>query len=146
MQEIKEASKRAVHPPYEGYNSGVKPAEQDDLALVQRLARGDQQAFLALYDRHAARVNALTLHILGDPMMAEEVTQDTFMKLWSRARLYLSERGSFIVWLLTIARCCPIPRIRRRSGRPCAMRARTRMRPAGRACISPSTRCRTTSK
>jgi len=100
------------------YNSGVKITDQDDLVLVQGVARGEQQAFLTLYDRHAARINALALHILGDSMMAEEVTQDTFMKLWSRARLYLSERGSFIVWLLTIARRTALDRLRMEKRRP----------------------------
>src|SRR5512140_848667 len=100
------------------YNSRVKPTEQDDLVLVQGVARGEQQAFLALYDRHAPRVYALTLHILGDPMMAEEATQDTFMKLWSRARLYLAERGSFLAWLLTIARRTALDRVRLEGRRP----------------------------
>ncbi len=111
MQQTRPVTKR-------WYNSSVKSAEEDDLALVQRLARGDQQAFLALYDRHAARVNALTLHILGDSMLAEEATQDTFMKLWSRARLYLAERGSFVAWLLTIARRTSLDRLRLEGRRP----------------------------
>lgn len=109
---------KALAHPQAGYNSGVKTPEEDDFVLVQRLARGDQQAFMALYDRHAARVNALTLHILGDPMMAEEATQDTFMKLWSRARLYLAERGSFLAWLLTIARRTSLDRLRLEGRRP----------------------------
>lgn len=109
---------KAGRAPGRWYNSEVKTTDQDDLVLVQGVARGEQPAFLALYDRHAARVNALALHILGDPMMAEEVTQDTFMKLWSRARLYLSERGSFIVWLLTIARRTALDRLRMEKRRP----------------------------
>lgn len=111
MQGIKEASKH-------WYNSSVRASDEDDLVLVQRVAHGEQQAFLALYDRHAARVHGLTLHILGDPMLAEEATQDTFMKLWSRARLYLSDRGSFVVWLLTIARRTALDRLRMESRRP----------------------------
>ena len=111
MQSISEISKR-------WYNNGVKAADEDDLILVQRVARGEQPAFLALYDRHAARVHALTLRILSDPMLAEEVTQDTFMKLWSRARMYLSDRGSFLVWLLTIARRTALDRLRLEARRP----------------------------
>lgn len=111
MQNIRQASKR-------WYNSGVRAADEDDLLLVQRLARGDQEAFLALYDRHTARVHALTLRILSDPMLAEEATQDTFMKLWSRARLYLAERGPFLVWLLTIARRTALDRVRLEGRRP----------------------------
>jgi RNA polymerase sigma-70 factor (ECF subfamily) len=81
----------------------VVSSESLELELVQRVAAGDQQAFLSLYDSYASRVYALTLHILGEPMLAEEATQDTFLKLWGRARMYVPERGSFGVWLLTIA-------------------------------------------
>ena len=86
--------------------------------MIQRVVKGDQQAFLALYDRYSAQIHALTLHILGDPMLAEEATQDTFIKLWSRARLYVSARGSFIVWLLTIARRTALDRLRMEGRRP----------------------------
>jgi RNA polymerase sigma-70 factor, ECF subfamily len=91
---------------------------QFELDLIQRTARGDQQAFLTLYDRYAARVHALTMYILHDPMLAEEATQDTFFKLWGRARLYLTERGSFPVWLLTIARHTALDRLRLEARRP----------------------------
>ena len=74
MQSTREAGKH-------WYNSRVKSSDEDELALIQRVAHGDQQAFLALYDRYAARVNALTLRILSDPMLAEEATQDTFVKV-----------------------------------------------------------------
>jgi len=90
----------------------------NESALIQRVAEGDQQAFLALYDYYAARVHALNLRILGNAMMAEEATQDTFLKFWSRARLYLAERGSFIVWLLTIARRTSLDRLRMEGRRP----------------------------
>lgn|SRR5512143_218524 len=118
MQDVREVSKRRHTPEYGGYNSSVAPSDEEDLALVQRLARGDQQAFMTLYDRHAARVHALTLHVLGDPMLAEEATQDTFVKLWGRARLYLAERGSFLAWLLTIARRTALDRLRLEGRRP----------------------------
>jgi RNA polymerase sigma-70 factor (ECF subfamily) len=98
------------------YNAGV--TDPTDSQLVARIAQGDERAFLTLYDRHAARVHALTLRILGDPMLAEEATQDTFLKLWSRARLYLNERGSLILWLLTIARRTALDRLRLEGRRP----------------------------
>ena len=85
---------------------------------MARVARGDEHAFLMLYDRHAARVHALTLRILNDPMLAEEATQDAFLKLWSRARLYLNERGSLLLWLLTIARRTALDRVRLEGRRP----------------------------
>ncbi len=71
-----------------------------------------------LYDRHSARVYALMLRILSDPMLAEEATQDAFLKLWSRARLFLNERGSLLLWLLTIARRTALDRLRLEGRRP----------------------------
>jgi len=90
----------------------------EDLDLIGRVVKSDQSAFFALYDRYASRVHALTLHILEDPMMAEEATQDTFLKVWSRARQYKPDRGDFITWLLTIARRTALDRLRLESRRP----------------------------
>ena len=90
----------------------------DDNELVAQVAQGDQRAFLALYDRHVGHVYALALRILREPMLAEEATQDTFLKLWSRARLYLAERGSLMAWLLTIARRTALDRLRLEARRP----------------------------
>jgi RNA polymerase sigma-70 factor (ECF subfamily) len=92
--------------------------ELNDTDLMARVARGDERAFLMLYDRHAGRVHALTLRILSDPMLAEEATQDAFLKLWSRARLFLNERGSLLLWLLTIARHTALDRLRLEGRRP----------------------------
>jgi RNA polymerase sigma-70 factor (ECF subfamily) len=93
-------------------------AEIDDNQLVKRVAQGDERAFLTLYDCYVSRVHALTLHILGEPMMAEEATQDTFLKLWSRSKQYLAERGPFLPWLLTIARRVALDRLRLEARRP----------------------------
>lgn len=90
----------------------------DESRLIAQIAQGDEQAFLSIYDRYASRVYGLTLHILGDPMLAEEATQDTFLKLWSRARQYLTERGPFLPWLLTIARHVALDRLRLEARRP----------------------------
>ena len=98
------------------YNESV--TKHDDTELIALVAKGDEKAFLAIYDRYAARVHALTLRILSDPMLAEEATQDTFLKLWSRARLYLNERGSLLLWLLTIAKRTALDRLRLEARRP----------------------------
>ena len=90
----------------------------DESKLIAQVAQGNENAFLALYDRYVGRVHGLTLHILGDEMLAEEATQDTFLKLWSRARDYLAERGPFLPWLLTIARRVALDRLRLESRRP----------------------------
>ncbi len=90
----------------------------DDVELIAQVANGDERALLSIYDRHASRVHALALHILHDPMLAEEVTQDTFLKVWSRARQYLAERGSLLTWVLTIAHRTALDRLRLEGRRP----------------------------
>jgi len=80
--------------------------------LIQKVTQRDEHAFLELYDRFVPRVFALTLRVLGDRMLAEEVTQDTFLKLWSRAKQYIPERGEPISWLLTIAHRTALDRLR----------------------------------
>ena len=92
--------------------------EIDHIQLIKRVGQGDESAFLALYDCYVSRVYALTLRILVDPMLAEEATQDTFLKLWSRAHMYLPERGSLLVWLLSIARRTALDRLRLEGRRP----------------------------
>ena len=86
--------------------------------LIERIANGEQQALLHLYDRYSSRVYALALRMMGDPMSAEEITQDVFLKLWSRARSYLSSRGALPPWLLTIARNTALDRLRLERRRP----------------------------
>ena len=100
------------------YNARVQPTENDEFGLVQRISDGDQRAFLEVYDRYVTRVHSLALHILSDTMLAEEATQDTFVKLWARARTYVPERGSLAVWLLTIARRTCLDRLRLERRRP----------------------------
>ncbi len=90
----------------------------NDNKLIAQVALGDENAFLAIYDRYASRVHGLTLHILGNDMLAEEATQDTFLKLWSRARQYLAEQGPLLPWLLTIARHVALDRLRLETRRP----------------------------
>ncbi|MGD8404950.1 MAG: sigma-70 family RNA polymerase sigma factor [Anaerolineales bacterium] len=97
---------------------------QDDQHLVTRVIKGDEKAFLALYDRYASRVYGLTLRVLGDTMLAEEVTQDTFLKLWSRARQFDSGKGELAPWLLTIAHRTALDRLRLEKRRLPASNAR----------------------
>jgi RNA polymerase sigma-70 factor (ECF subfamily) len=96
----------------------VQPTGDDELGLIRLISDGDQRAFLKIYDQYAPRVYSLALRILSDTMLAEEATQDTFLKLWARARTYVPERGSFAVWLLTIARRTCLDRLRLEHRRP----------------------------
>ncbi len=90
----------------------------EDAALTLRVAGGDREAFSALYDRYAPRVYGLALHMLQDPGLAEEVAQEAFLKLWTRASQFNPRRGSPLAWLLTITRRTALDRIRFENRRP----------------------------
>jgi len=89
-----------------------------DETLISRINKGDQQAFLTLYDRYSARVYALAIRILEEKMLAEEITQDTFMKVWNRGSQYDPKRGKFLTWLLTVTRTTALDRLRFEQRRP----------------------------
>ena len=63
----------------------------DDNELIRLVVQHDRDAFITLYDRHSAKVFGLTLRMLDEHMAAEEVTQDTFLKLWTRADTFSSK-------------------------------------------------------
>lgn len=87
------------------------PADTND-ALVERVARGDQEAFAELYDLVAPRVHSIVLRVLRDPAMAEEVTQEVMIELWRQAPRFEPGRGTVTGWASTIAHRRAIDRVR----------------------------------
>ena len=71
----------------------------------------------SLFDRHHLRIYRFVLRVSGDPALAEEVTQEVFLKALSSIESY-RERGRESAWLFRIARNLLIDRARRRSRRP----------------------------
>jgi len=88
-----------------------------DATLVVQLLHRDMRAFEQLYDRHSRIVYALVLRILQQASTAEEVVQDVFLQLWRNAGQYQSDRGSFVPWLLTLARNRALDHLRLKSER-----------------------------
>ena len=74
----------------------------DDDTLMQRTAAGDEAAFRLLVARWQQQVFAFLVHMLGSVEEAEDMTQDTFLKVFDQARRYRPE-GRFRSWLLRIA-------------------------------------------
>lgn len=79
-------------------------ANETDAALLAAMSRGEEAALAALYDRYATPVYALALRITGERDAAQEVTQDTFLRVWNHAGTYDATRGACGPWLFTIAR------------------------------------------
>ena len=73
-----------------------------DDGLVDRARRGDVDAFELLYRKHAGRVYALCLRMAADPVVARELTQDTFVRAWEALPRFRAD-ASITTWLHRIA-------------------------------------------
>ena len=89
-------------------------ADCSDGELLQRIGRGDREAFEALYRRFVRPIFGLALRRLGDRGRAEDATQETFASVWRSARSYKPERGPGAPWLYAIARNAIVDRTRAR--------------------------------
>ena len=75
-----------------------------DEELMERLGSRDLAAFEALYDRYGDLVYSVSMRVVGDTYIAEDVTQDVFVRVWRRPEQFDLNRGRFITWLLSVAR------------------------------------------
>jgi len=79
---------------------------QNDIELIKRTLEGDDTAFGFLVDKYKGAVHALAYRKLGDFHLAEEITQDTFLKAYQNLG-NLKDATRFPGWLYVIAaRCC----------------------------------------
>lgn len=85
--------------------------------LLRRVAQGDEAALAILYAQFGTTVYSLVMQVLHDPTLAQEVTQDTFMKVWQHPQAWDAAKGQFSSWLLTTARYTAIDRLRREARR-----------------------------
>jgi RNA polymerase sigma-70 factor (ECF subfamily) len=93
-------------------------ATPSDDGLIAAVADGDQAAFGMIYDRYAKAVFSLALRITRDVGLAEEITQEVFLRVWRNAATFTAERGRFASWLLSMTHHRAIDQLRRRQARP----------------------------
>ena len=68
------------------------------------LADGEIEALERLYDRYSSLVFSVGVRVLNDRQLAEDVTQDVFLRLWRRPWSYDPTRGRFRSWLMSVTR------------------------------------------
>ena len=94
-------------------------ADVREAALLARVAAGEREGPLGeLYDRYGPRLYGLGMRLLGDATLAEELVQETFVRLWRSAGRFDPEQGSVRIWTWMLARRVAIDLQRRAAVRP----------------------------
>lgn len=97
--------------------TAMRPAgdgNTSDAALLARYADGDQAAARLLTARHAPRVFAVARRMLGEQAEAEDVTQETMLRLWRAAANWRAGEAALGTWLYRVTANLCIDRLRRR--------------------------------
>ena len=93
---------------------GIDSDRQELDRLLAGIASGERSALAELYHRTRGAVYGLALSYLKEPEDAQDVVQDTFVRIWDHAPDYISQ-GSPMAWILTIARNLARMKLRERS-------------------------------
>jgi len=94
----------------------LTPAEQ--VWLMAAVAKGDEAAFERLYVATRAKLYGIVLRILSRQSLAEEVTQETYVRIWHSAGQFNPALSSPITWMAAIARNHAIDRVRKMTEAP----------------------------
>jgi RNA polymerase sigma-70 factor (ECF subfamily) len=88
--------------------------------LVVRTAAADEAAFRSLYERTAGRLFAICMRIARHRRLAEEILQESYVRVWQRAREFDPAHGGALAWMIAIARnhALDVIRLRMREDRP----------------------------
>ena len=92
----------------------VRSGDDTDSELVQRIARGEEDAFRALIARKLPRIHALVLRLLGNAGDADDVAQDALLRVWRRAGDWRPGEARFDTWLHRVVLNLCYDRLRKR--------------------------------
>ena len=84
--------------------------------MIAALGKREKIAAEALYDMYSASLFGVISRIVIDTDTAEDVLQDTFVKIWNSFASYSAEKGRLFTWMVNIARNLAIDKIRSKPG------------------------------
>lgn len=94
------------------------PDASGDDALLARICQRDEAALSLLYTRYADVVYGLSMRIVHQVEVAEEIVQETFLRVWRSAHTFQGDPSGFRSWLFRIARNLSLDQLRRQAARP----------------------------
>jgi RNA polymerase sigma-70 factor, ECF subfamily len=105
---------------------------RDDGPLVERLRRRDPDAMGELYDRYSRITYSLIYRVVRSQPVAEDLVQETFLRVWNRMQAFDQAKGALGPWILTVARNRAIDYVRSVDGRmsACAVEVEKMENPA----------------
>jgi len=92
-------------------------SSEDDAQLAERVKRHEPQAMADMYDRYGRITYSLILRIVRDSGAAEDLVQETFLRIWNRVHAFDSKRCALGAWVLAVARNRAIDYLRSVEGR-----------------------------
>jgi RNA polymerase sigma-70 factor, ECF subfamily len=95
----------------------VPPADLRERQLAERLVQGDEAALREAYGQYASAVFGLAVRVLANESLAEDVTQEVFVRLWERPERFDADRGSLRSFVLAMAHSRAVERVRSEEAR-----------------------------
>lgn len=90
---------------------------KDEAGLAARLKDRDPKVMGAIYDQYGRLVYSIIHRVVRDTGVAEDLTQETFLRIWNRAQAFDAEKGALGPWIVTVARNRAIDYVRSSSGK-----------------------------
>ena len=88
--------------------------ELTDEQLMVRVTRNDQEAFACLLRRHLDSIHGYLVRFTGSPADADDLSQETFIRIWQKAHTFKPGRVKFTTWLHRIAHNLSVDEFRKR--------------------------------
>lgn len=90
---------------------------KDDGDLIRRLKHREPQAMADLYDHYGRLIYSVIFRVVRNTAAAEDLVQETFLRVWNRVQAFDQDKGALGPWILTIARNRAIDYLRSVDGR-----------------------------
>ncbi|BFP39634.1 sigma-70 family RNA polymerase sigma factor [Flavobacteriaceae bacterium GF1] len=93
--------------------TSMEPPPLEDTEVIQRIINKDKDALYLLYDKYSGALFGVILRICQNQVLAEDVLQETFVKIWEKMGSYNPDKGRFYTWAYRIAKNTALNAVRK---------------------------------